>query len=461
MSDDPGFCQAASRAENGALVGTGEVVGLTAAINGPDDRCTDAIQAPPSPSVFNAWYSARYTITKYLHIGQYDIHVGGTANVTDWMVTETCKLLENIVAAMEDPADRAQFAGHNSTLITDDDPDLFNGWRNTGGDGHSLFNEVLVCNTACDTIGGTCGPGKYREWNTPVHEFGHAVEITLGKESESAAIYQPPGPNPQEEFAWSTQQWFSSASNLNLDRDDMPQWEYDYMATVWDPANTWLPTCPDPPGPTPGTPAIYDSGLDAPLCDPLDSSCDSVNLLEGRGTQGPNSGPELNEPNTIDPCGDGDGIYDGYPLDETVEAIRVYTVDGSDFAVGAAVNIEVDVIAWTGANGDALDVYYASDASNPSWQFLSTVVPGRGGPNMMLLSHTLSAGGNLQTVRAHMRYEGSATSCSADQWSDHDDLTFRVVPEPGVLIQLAAGGFALVGLNCHRRRRSNSMKLLR
>ncbi len=172
--------------------------------------------------------------------------------------------------------------------------------------------------------------------------------------------------------------------------------------------------------------AVYDAGLGAPSCSIVGSSCDSASLLFGRGIHGSNSGPELNQPNTIDGCGDGDGYWQGYPNDETAEAIRVWAVDGGHFTSGEDVDIEVDFLAWSGYTGDYVDVYYTSDANSPSWQFLGSMAATQGGVNTMVINnHTLSSD-NLQAIRAHSRYEGIATSCSTDQWSDHDDLVFAV-----------------------------------
>ena len=46
-----------------------------------------------------------------------------------------------------------------------------------------------------------------------------------------------------EYFAWSTQAWFNNTST-GEERSDMPDWEYDYFATVFDVTNTWSPECP-------------------------------------------------------------------------------------------------------------------------------------------------------------------------------------------------------------------------
>ena len=113
---------------------------------------------------------------------------------------------------------------------------------------------------------------------------------------------------------------------------------------------------------------VFDLTLGAPACHAVGSVCDSVEILDGRGVMG----PEVNAPNTLDNCTDGN--IGTYHVDESVDRIRVYTTDGSDFAAGVDVTIEVTVWVW-GASSDRLDLYYTSDANQPSWTFLTTLVP--------------------------------------------------------------------------------------
>jgi leucyl aminopeptidase len=166
--------------------------------------------------------------------------------------------------------------------------------------------------------------------------------------------------------------------------------------------------------------AVYDTTLKAPRCSAVGSVCDSGTLLDGRGTRG----PEVNKPNTINnSCADGNS--GAYHVDESVDKIRLTTVDGSPFAAGKTVRIEATVWAYSVYSGDKLDLYYAANANSPTWTFLTTLTPPGSGARTLSATYTLPAG-NLQAVRARFRYQGSAAACGTGGYVDHDDLIFTV-----------------------------------
>ena len=165
--------------------------------------------------------------------------------------------------------------------------------------------------------------------------------------------------------------------------------------------------------------AVYDSALGAPKCAVPGSSCDSVSLLTGRNTKG----PEPNQPNTIDTCTD--GASGTFHSDESNDRIVVSTLDGSDFAAGSTVQVSATVWAWNTGSSDTLDLYYTADANSPSWTLIgSTTAPG-GGAQTITAQYVLPSGG-LQAVRANFRYNGSASPCSGGSYDDADDLVFAV-----------------------------------
>jgi hypothetical protein len=49
--------------------------------------------------------------------------------------------------------------------------------------------------------------------------------------------------------------------------------------------------------------------------------------------------------------------------DESLDRLRVYTLDGSNIAAGKSVRIEASVWSWTASGADNLDLYYTSDAN--------------------------------------------------------------------------------------------------
>ena len=174
-----------------------------------------------------------------------------------------------------------------------------------------------------------------------------------------------------------------------------------------------------------GQTAEFDAVLQAPRCATVGTSCDSgPSLLLGRDGKG----PEPNQPNTIgDSCAD--GTAGTFHIDESNDRILVATTDGTSFAPGKTVRITATVWAWTMPTADKLDLYYAADASNPSWTLISTLTPAAAGAQTLSATYTLPSGA-LQAVRARFRYQGSASPCAAGAYNDQDDLVFAVDSSP-------------------------------
>ncbi|MCP5029907.1 MAG: exo-alpha-sialidase, partial [Actinomycetia bacterium] len=155
--------------------------------------------------------------------------------------------------------------------------------------------------------------------------------------------------------------------------------------------------------------AVYNSTYQAPACLTAGNGCDSTTLLDGRSTVG----PEINQPNTLDGCPDGTG--GSYHHDESNDRIVVTTLDGSQLAAGATVQVDATVWAWADGTNDHLDLYYAADADNPSWTWITTIDLFYGGLQTLSAQYTLPDG-DLQAVRAGFRYNGSPGSCTTGDY---------------------------------------------
>lgn len=167
------------------------------------------------------------------------------------------------------------------------------------------------------------------------------------------------------------------------------------------------------------TVAAYDTTLKAPRCFSVLASCDSGTLLNGRG----GLGPEVNTPNTINgSCAD--GLSGTYHSDESNDRIKVSTTDGTPFAAGKTVKVEATVYVYATAS-DKLDLYYAANASSPTWTLIGTITPTAVGVQTLSANYTLPTG-TVQAVRARFRYGGSPTPCGSGSYNDHDDLIFAV-----------------------------------
>ena len=172
--------------------------------------------------------------------------------------------------------------------------------------------------------------------------------------------------------------------------------------------------------------AIYDSQLGAPKCTAIGSNCESGSLLNGRGTL--NNGVELNRPNTIDGCIDGNS--GSYHSDESIDKIVISSIDGKDFKVGTLVRIDATVFAWSTGSSDYADFYYSADASNPAtWIYITTKQPASGGLQTLSAQYMLPGGSSMQAVRVVFRYSSSGSSaskCPGGSYDDVDDLVFAV-----------------------------------
>ncbi|OFV92099.1 MAG: hypothetical protein A3H95_05125 [Acidobacteria bacterium RIFCSPLOWO2_02_FULL_64_15] len=189
---------------------------------------------------------------------------------------------------------------------------------------------------------------------------------------------------------------------------------------------------------TPTTVAVYDATLKAPKCSSGSASaCDSGTLLVGRDTM--SGGAETNQPNTIlNSCQD--GTLGGFHSDESIDHLRVSTVDGTAFSASKIVRIDATV--WVFSSNDFLDLFYTTNpsASQPTWTYLTTL---QASGNQLL--QTLSAtyvlpSGGLQAVRGNYRYGGNPATCTAGGYDERDDLIFTVgssAAASGTIVTLA------------------------
>jgi hypothetical protein len=169
------------------------------------------------------------------------------------------------------------------------------------------------------------------------------------------------------------------------------------------------------------TQAVYDSTFKAPKCGPT-SACDSgPTLLLGRDSMF--GGPEPNQPNTINnSCPD--GMSGSFHSDESLDRLKISSLDGMPFGPGKTVLIEATVWAWAGSpTSDHLDLYYAADANNPVWTLITTLTPTAAGQQTLSATYVLP-GGSQQAVRGAFRFSGSASPCTTGGFDDRDDLIF-------------------------------------
>ena len=179
--------------------------------------------------------------------------------------------------------------------------------------------------------------------------------------------------------------------------------------------------------------ASYDEALGVPRCGSVGSSCDTGDLVIGRGM----IYPEPNHPNTLGTtCTDGTS---GGPTDESVDRIIVSSESGDYLMEEEGARITATVNCW--ADGYAKDYvyfYYASNETgdNADWNFIERLQCTGGGQQTFMTSYTLPKGSS-QAVRVSIRHmETDLTenegSCGFGAFTDNDDIAFSVVAGPTI-----------------------------
>ena len=167
--------------------------------------------------------------------------------------------------------------------------------------------------------------------------------------------------------------------------------------------------------------ATFDPTLKVPRCTTVDSFCDSGGLIDGRA----NLGPETNTPNTI-AASCLDGTAGTYHIDESLDRLKVSTVDGTPLAAGKTVKIEATVWVW-GFTSDFLELYFAPDATAPVWTPIASGLTGTVSQTLQVLSTTfVLPSATLPAIRGSWRFGGTAATCSTGSFDDHDDLVFAL-----------------------------------
>ncbi len=166
----------------------------------------------------------------------------------------------------------------------------------------------------------------------------------------------------------------------------------------------------------------------APSCSAPGSRCDSMGLLVGRGV----FGPEPHHPNTLGgSCADGTG--DTATSRISLERLVVSRADGTAFAAGKQVTIQATTAGYD-SYGEHLELYTASDPSNPTWSHIATLTQRDSWiePYTWTTSYLLPTSGwrVFRVVHRKASPGTAAAPCSSAPDADHDDLVIAVGEEP-------------------------------
>ncbi len=199
-----------------------------------------------------------YKPVKYLHVPKFDVHILGTAGIHDWTLVGASKMVSGILSTLKRDEDVQKFRNYHVFVITDDDPDVpgavNTGHKNTGNESYMVITQGLICATAVGTLRPNNAP-QWRAWDTPIHEFGHGIELGLGLLSTTIERYSSaPGFDEsvqREYFAWTSQAWFDSEISRPGEnfRMSLPAYRREYFATIFEESEIWRPTCEGRPAP--------------------------------------------------------------------------------------------------------------------------------------------------------------------------------------------------------------------
>lgn len=196
--------------------------------------------------------------------------------------------------------------------------------------------------------------------------------------------------------------------------------------------------------------AFYDSSLKAPRCSGLTRSCDSNTLLSGRA----GLGPEVNAPNSVgNSCADGTiGVFH---VDESIDRLRVSSLDGGLLLPGSTARIDATVWANSSTSSsyllDTLDLYYTTNPSNPFWTYITSLWPTHGSLSVLSTNFTIpNVGASTDiAIRGRFRSLGNEGVCIAGARTDTDDLVFSVpgatFPSPSIAFEFPSSGATIRG----------------
>ena len=167
----------------------------------------------------------------------------GTTGVDNRKLVGMATVFSKIVDSIN-PSYRYRFDGHYFFLISNQDPEIpgsYPGHRNTGMDGFVLMLQEMICeDVAYDPMRPTL-PLYDNRWKTPVHEFGHSVELTLGIQEMTDQLYLSMGQSPHSEnYAWMLEPWFGQGFYLE-------EWKKAFLAEVFNEQKKFHASCKDIP----------------------------------------------------------------------------------------------------------------------------------------------------------------------------------------------------------------------
>ncbi|KFA87069.1 M20/M25/M40 family metallo-hydrolase [Archangium violaceum] len=369
--------------------------GSTAAAPGADDDASGVASLTEAfrVAVANGYKPAR--TVKFMAYAAEEIGLRGSADIANWHKNNSV----NVVGVLQLDMTNYKGSSYDFGMVTD----------NTNAAQNSFTTSLIsTYQPGLTWTNITCGYGcsDHASWNSAGFPTSMPFEATMSTD------------NPQIHTSGDT---LSVTGGTAANSVKFSKLAVSFMGELAKGATTGNTPPPVDGGGGGGTvnTATYDATLKAPRCTAAGAGCDSGTLLNGRG----GLGPEVNKPNTIN-ASCTDGASGTYHSDESNDRLKVATVDGTNLKAGKQVTVTATVWAYS-ATSDTLDLYYAANASSPSWVLIGSYKPSGSGARTITANYTLPTGTN-QAIRANFRYQGSAGTCTTGSYDDRDDLIFTV-----------------------------------
>jgi Concanavalin A-like lectin/glucanases superfamily len=156
--------------------------------------------------------------------------------VTQKTKTNTASLKKVILISQYDPS---EVETNNTPFIfgTLDSKWMKDFRGGASGNGNTIVTEEMMCKIGVVNRGSA--DNAYREFEQVIHEFAHATDFCAALNTAANKMAN----SSAEWFAWKVQYLFNSAQSVgvNANRQQLTIEEKNYLATIYNVANTWLP----------------------------------------------------------------------------------------------------------------------------------------------------------------------------------------------------------------------------
>jgi hypothetical protein len=171
--------------------------------------------------------------------------------------------------------------------------------------------------------------------------------------------------------------------------------------------------------------AVYDATWKVPRCTSGISPCTvPASLINGRDNM--TSGAEPHQPNTLSTSPCADGSYGTYHTNESLDAVTITDLKGSQFLPGDSVRLDATVWCPNSTSLDKLYIYQTDTPSLPNWNIIGIAACTALDQQVLSVTFKLGAAPS-QAIRAAFTYLSPASPCASGTQNDRDDVLITVM----------------------------------